>query len=268
MNKGMKIIDSHAHIFPDAIAMKASKNIGKFYGIEMSSNGSVQGLLESGKNIGVDKYIVHSTATTLHQVVPINNFIIEQKNLHPEFIGFMTLHPDMENIEIKEEIDRCIKAGLKGIKLHPDFQRFNIDGFKARKIYKNAEGKLPILFHMGDLRFDYSLPKRLVKTAKRYDNLTCIAAHFGGYRQWQEAGVYKGIKNIYFDTSSSLFMLDPKKAVEIIDVLGEDKFFFGVDYPMWPHSDEFERFMNLELSSETQKKILSENISKLLNLEN
>ena len=76
MKDGIQIIDSHAHIFPDTIAEKAAKNIGKFYGIEMSSNGSVQGLLESGSKIGVDKYIVHSTATSLNQVKSINNFII------------------------------------------------------------------------------------------------------------------------------------------------------------------------------------------------
>ncbi len=266
MKDGIQIIDSHAHIFPDTIAEKAAKNIGKFYGIEMSSNGSVQGLLESGSKIGVDKYIVHSTATSLNQVKSINNFIIQQKNLHKEFIGFMTLHPDMEEAEIKEEIDRCIKEGLKGIKLHPDFQRFNIDCFKARKIYKNAEGRLPILFHMGDIRFDFSLPKRLVKIAKKYENLTCIAAHFGGYRHWQETGIYKGLKNVYFDTSSSLFLLAPKKAVEIIEMLGDDRFFFGVDYPMWPHSDEYERFKNLKLPKISEEKILNGNISALLGL--
>ena len=31
----MKIIDAHAHIFPDKIAVKASESIGHFYDIPM-----------------------------------------------------------------------------------------------------------------------------------------------------------------------------------------------------------------------------------------
>ena len=35
-----RIIDAHAHIFPDKIAIKASDSIGQFYGIDMDLNGN------------------------------------------------------------------------------------------------------------------------------------------------------------------------------------------------------------------------------------
>lgn len=119
------IIDFHAHIYPAKIAEKASDTIGQFYNIQMKYKGSPESLLESGSRIGVDRYIVHSTATAPHQVESINNYIIGEVESHPEFIGFGTIHPEYENYE--NELIRIYSAGLMGIKLHPDFQKFPID---------------------------------------------------------------------------------------------------------------------------------------------
>ena len=151
-----KIIDFHAHIFPDKIAKKATENIGRFYGIEMSGNGSVNALLRSASAFNVEKFIVHSTATTHRQVNAINDFIFDEISKESRFIGFMTLHPDMTKEEIDETVDLNIARGMKGIKLHPDFQKFHVDDKNAYKIYESAEGKLPILFHAGDSRYDFS----------------------------------------------------------------------------------------------------------------
>ena len=54
------------------------------------------------------------------------------------------------------------EGGFKGIKLHPDFQKFNVDDEIAEKFYKLASNKLPILLHMGDDRYEYSIPAKLV----------------------------------------------------------------------------------------------------------
>lgn len=69
------IIDSHAHIYPDKIAHKAARSIGDFYDIDMDLDGTVDMLLKVGDEAGVDKFLVHSVATTPHQVRSINSFI-------------------------------------------------------------------------------------------------------------------------------------------------------------------------------------------------
>ena len=264
----MEIIDAHAHIYPEKIAEKASQAVGDFYGIPMGYVGTSEGLLEEGKRAGVSRFLVHSVATTPHQVHSINKFILEEKTKHSEFIGFITLHPDMEEDEIKEEIKFALDNDFKGIKLHPDFQKFYIDEERAIKIYKLAKGKLPILFHMGDKRYDYSSQERLVKVANMFKDLTCIAAHFGGYSTWGNNSQYENLKygNVYFDTSSSLYFLEPYKVMQFINTFGVDKFFFGTDYPMWDAKEELERFNSLDLSDSDKEKILGLNIKKLLNL--
>ena len=228
--------------------------------------GTADKLIEDGSRVGISRYVVHSVATTAHQVRSINEFIKQEKETHPEFIGFITLHQDLTEEEVKTEIDWAKENGFKGIKLHPDFQKFNIDDENAEKFYKLASNRLPILLHMGDDRYEYSKPYKLVKMAKKYPDTTFIAAHFGGYRCWDDAVLYKGLNNVYFDTCSSLPFITPQKAKEIIDMLGVDKFFFATDFPMWDAKNELERFNKIPLTDIEREMIFSANIKKLLKL--
>lgn len=263
----MQIINAHAHIYPEKIAQKATDTIGVFYDIKMEMpRGTAERLIEDGKKAGIDKFVVHSVATTAHQVRSINEFIKREVAEYPQFIGFMTLHQDLTEEEVKHEVEWAIENGFKGIKLHPDFQKFNIDDENAEKFYRCASGKLPILFHIGDDRFEYSKPERLVKMAKKYPNVNFIAAHFGGYRCWDDAVLYKGLKNVYFDTCSSLPFISAERAKELIDMLGADRFFFATDFPMWDSVGELERFNKIPLSEKERQMIFSENIKRLLNL--
>ena len=158
--------------------------------------------------------------------------------------------------------------GLKGVKLHPDIQRFKIDDYRCLKIYERCEEKnLPILMHTGDKRYDYSNPNRLLPVLKIYTGLTVIGAHLGGWSIWDEA-VEKlaGLENFYVDCSSSLPYISISRAREIILSYGADRVLFGTDYPMWSPTDELATFFKLGLSDADNKKILSENAKKLFNI--
>lgn len=262
-----EIFDAHAHIYPDKIATKAAVAIGDFYHIEMDCNGSVAGLLKVGEEGHVSRYLVHSVATTPHQVKSINRFLLSEITAHPEFIGFMTLHQDLTEDEIAEEVDFCIQNGFHGIKLHPDFQKFRIDSPEAHKIYDVVNGRLPILFHTGDKRYDYSNPYQLAAVAKEYPHSYFIGAHFGGYSCWNESETaYKGLDNVFFDTSSSLAFMSPEDATRRIHLMGPERFFFGSDYPMWKPKDEFDRIMRLTLTEKEREGIFAQNLKAFLQL--
>ena len=261
-----KIIDAHGHIYPDRIAYKATEAIAEFYSAEMRHVGTVSGIKESGKQIGVRRQLVCSTATTPEQVEAINTYISDACKQNEEFIGFATMHPHY--LEIDKELDRIKQLGLVGIKLHTDFQQFYIDDPFAVLMYKKiSDAALPILFHMGDDRRNYSEPIQLQRIMDYVPNLTAIAAHFGGYRRWDEAVRYLvGIERLYFDTSSSLDFISSEAAVRMIETFGDDRFFFGTDFPMWDHLEELERFMKLPLSNEQRCKILYENFERVFNI--
>ena len=258
------IIDFHAHIYPEKIAEKASKAIGHFYeDSPMAYSGRAEELISSGQKIGVTQYVVHSAATTEAQVESVNNFIIEQCALHSEFVGFGTMHPDYKNYEA--ELQRIREAGLKGIKIHSDFQKFCVDDKKMDDIYDVVSSlNMAALFHAGDYRYDFSGPKRIANVLQKHPKLTVIAAHFGGYTEWDNAIEFLVGKNVYFDTSSSLWKLSVEKANEMIMAHGYNKFLFGSDFPMWDHSDELKRFNTLLLSPSEREAILYGNAHSLL----
>ncbi len=261
------IIDFHAHIYPDKIAAKASKAIGDFYDAPMAWSGSVDQLLASGERIGVDKYVVHSAATSAIQVEAVNNFIINACRAAPEgkFIGFGTMHPDYDDFEA--ELKRISFAGLKGIKLHSDFQKFQLDEPEMDPIYEVlTELDMPVLVHAGDARYDFSGPKRIAHVLDKHPDLKLIAAHMGGYTEWQAASEYLAHRKVWFDTSSTLWKLPIPDVQKLIREHGIEWILFGSDYPMWDHEDEWHRFEQLGLSGSDKDAVLYKNASLLLGL--
>lgn len=260
------IIDAHAHIFPTKIAEKAVEGIGSFYsGLKMNLDGTAETLINSGASAGVSKFIVQSVATTPQQVEGINNFISRSVKAYPDkFIGFAAIHPDYPDIE--KELDRAVSLGLKGVKIHPDFQQFNIDDKSAMKIYEIIEGRLPILIHMGDSRYRWSKPARLVKVLEAFPKLEVIGAHFGGWSEWDDAAEILGGRKIRVDTSSSLYALSPKRVRELIDIYGVENVLFGTDYPMWTAAGELEMFEKIPLSDSEREMIFHKNAERLLKI--
>ena len=157
----MRIIDFHTHIYPDAIAQKAADSICKFYELEGGGmNGTVSSLLQRGEQAGISHFVVLPVGLKPDHVRHINEFIIGNVAQHSQFTGFGTIHAAMENIE--EEVEFIESAGLKGIKMHPDTQLFNIDDPRLFPAYELMQEKgLMVMLHMGDSRYDYSHPARL-----------------------------------------------------------------------------------------------------------
>ena len=261
--KKYRIIDAHCHIYPDKIAAKASAGTSDFYKMPSLFDGRISTLLEYGEKAGIEHFVVQSVATTPKQVSSINNFIASSvAESNGRFTGLGTLHPDSESIEA--DIDEIFKLGLKGVKLHPDIQRFKIDDPKMNRIYELCQGRLPILMHTGDHRFDFSNPNRMMPVLERYPALTVIGAHFGGWSVWDEATEkLSKYKNFLVDCSSSFYAMTPEKAKALIMAYGTDRVLFGTDYPMWDIEKDIERFMKIDLSKEQREDIFYNNAAKL-----
>lgn len=263
-----QIIDAHCHIYPDAIARKAAANTGKFYdGLPATCDGTVQTLLQEGGKVGIEHFVVQSVATKPEQVKSINEFIAREVAAYPgKLTGLGTLHPDSEDIE--GDVQHLLDLGLKGVKLHPDIQKFKIDDYRCLHIYDLCEGRLPILMHTGDNRFDYSNPNRLLPVLEIYRGLTIIGAHFGGFSVWHEAAEkLHGIPNLYVDCSSTMFALPDHEVMDLIHIYGADRVLFGTDYPMWSPVDEMEHFNRLPLTESERQMILHENAERVFQIQ-
>jgi len=260
-----RVYDAHAHVFPGKIAARAVDSISDFYHLGMRYDGIPHNLDAMYERAGIDGVLIFTTATVAHQVHTINNFIAAKCAKYSRFVGMGCLHPKMDGIA--QEIERVCELGLGGIKLHPDFQHFNIDDENLLTMYREiAAHGLPVMLHVGDDRYDASSPERLARVLDKVPDLVAIGAHFGGWRQWECARHCLKGSSAYFDTSSSLAFMSPAYFRELCYELGTDRLMFGTDYPMWDVQDEFKRFMTLGLSEEDNRKILGENFEKLFGL--
>ena len=261
----MTIIDTHAHIYPDKIALKAAKSIGEFYEIPMHLDGTVSALLKAGDEAGISRYLVHSVAVTWERSRSIIDFIADAVQAHPDrFVGFGSIHP--AHPEMEKELDYLLERGLRGVKLHPDFQHFLLDEPMAIRLFEAmAERNLPLLVHTGDTRYPYSEPERMARALDAVPGLTAICAHLGGWSRWDEAWkLLAGRENVYVDCCSSLYALPPEEAAAVIRHYGADRVFFGTDYPMWTPKEEIARFMALPLTDAEREMILHENFERFI----
>nr|HPG30011.1 amidohydrolase [bacterium] len=139
MYNGFKIIDTHAHIFPDDLAERAISHLEEEGGIKAKHNGTLSGLLKNMESAGIDRAIALSIATKPGQVEKINSWAAEEtKKYYPKLILSGTLHPDYENPESAVKFLKQNNVNL--IKLHPEYQYFSINDYRMNKIYKIQGG--------------------------------------------------------------------------------------------------------------------------------
>lgn len=258
----MKVADIHTHIFPNKIAQKASGSIGEFYCCSIPHTASLEVLVEQEQLAGIRYFAASSSATNPSQVRGINTFIAQCAAEQPGMVGFGSLFPTMVGWE--EELETIVQFGIRGIKIHPDFQKVPIDEPSAIDMYRGiAKQGLPVLFHMGDSRYDYSAPERLTNLIRQVPDLIAIAAHFGGWQAWDKAYAHVLPENVFYDTSSSLMYLGKERALDYLDKLGAHRFLFGSDFPMWTPRQELDSFLALDLDETTQDRILYGNFASL-----
>ncbi len=261
----MYLIDSHAHIYPDAIALKASRSIADFYHLAVQEDGRLSTLLARGAQAGITRHLVHSVAITPDRAASINDYLMRTVAAEPSrLIGFGALHPAMA--DIPAELRRLRAGGMLGVKVHPDFQRFLLDGDESLAMFTAlADADMPALVHVGDPRHPYSQPERMANVLQKLPTLKVICAHLGGWSVWDEAWKHLAdFPNVWVDTCSSLYALTPEHAAAVIRHYDGEHVFFATDYPMWDPVEERARFDALPLTQPERERIAHQNIEKFL----
>lgn len=261
----MRIIDFHTHVYPDTIARKAADSVRSFYHLgDESMDGTASKLLHLGNMAGTDQYVILPVATKPENTRHINDFVLDEVAKYPQFYGFGTIHAAMDNIT--EEVSYIMDRGLRGIKIHPDSQVFSIDDIRLFPAYEMLQGKLPVIFHVGDNRFNYSYPVRLRRVLDLFPRLQVIAAHFGGYGMYETAYDLLHDTNCFFDVSSSMMFMGDGIPEKYINRYGAERFVYGSDYPMWNPVTEMEKFLSLKLTDRQFEQIAHETAEHILQL--
>ncbi|MBE6750504.1 MAG: amidohydrolase [Ruminococcaceae bacterium] len=262
------LIDFHTHCFPEKIAAAAIEKLSFVSGgLEYHTDGTVSGLKNLMEKENVDISVVLNIATNAKQQKNVNDFAAKI-NQNENLVAFGSVFPFSE--DVFDELERIKELGLKGVKLHPDYQGFNADDKRLFPIYKKISSLgLITVFHAG---FDYGFPppygatpEKMAVALKHFET-PVIAAHWGGINCCEGVLEHLCGRNIFFDTSFGYSMLPKYYAEKIIEKHGTDKILFGTDTPWHTAGMEKRLLGTLGLLEEDMAKITHLNAKKLLGI--
>lgn len=277
------IIDIHTHTFPEKIAAKAIESLSKEAHIMANTDGTNTGLKVSMKEADVDISVIMPVATSAEQVVKINDRAARVNEEETSLISFGCIHPEFE--DYRNELRRIAEHGIKGIKIHPVYQKLDIDDVIFLNIIDcAAENGLIVLTHAGlDVGFPGVVkcsPKMCRHVWDEIGSFKFVLAHMGGWENWEEVPEYFAGTGVYLDTSFStekikplndgywdgknLSMMGEDRVMKIIEAIGPDNILFGSDSPWTSQKDSIEFIKRLPLSDNEQSGILGGNAAKLM----
>lgn len=259
-----KIIDIHTHAWPQKISQKARQNLEALFKVNMVSDPTVDTLLKYMDKNSIDTSVVCSVATRPEQVAPINDWAA---SIRSERIRvFCSFHPDDKNW--RNELKR-IKDKGDGIKLQPEFQGFYVDEERMFPIYEEIESlNIPVLFHCGHelsgTMLVHSSPERIKRLKLKFPTLKIIAAHFGGFKLWEDVERFLLGSDIYMDTSYFFRYLDPETVKRFLKSHPKDRLLFGTDFPLIDQSEDIGYLERLDIPLELKERIFYKNAQELL----
>lgn len=262
----MKIIDFHAHCYPDDVWPKVDAAIVKAYGKVAETPGTVDGLLLSMKDSGIKLPVVQPVANQPKHVEGVNKWIESIRDKHKEILFFAAINPGVEN-PYQVVCDLAAK-GFRGVKMQPNAGGYYPDTKGCFEIYRALEeNNMVLLTHAGDELKPftplYARPKNFVKVFKSFPDLKIVLAHLGGYNTWEELDAVLGYDNVYYDTAMSC-EIGEKEFLGIADRIGIDRIIFGTDYPWYNPKKAVE--YTKKIFGRGAEKVLYGNAEKLLNL--
>lgn len=264
------LIDTHTHAFPDAIAQKAIASLQKTAGAAAAFDGTVAGLKALLLRDGVDRAFLLNTATNARQVDNVNKFALSLLG-DQMLIPFCSFHPLADSPY--EKLKGLKDAGIKGIKLHPDYIGIALDDEAMSPLLSAiTELGLPLVIHAG---FDpyspnviHASPDMILRVLDRYPGIILIAAHLGGIRVWDEVREKLCGKDLYLDTAfccerNGITRLQAKR---IFDSHPREKILFGSDAPWATPSEVLHFVKSIVDDGETLEMITHGNAERLLGL--
>ncbi len=262
------IIDFHTHAFADTLAPRAIASLSAASGgLTPCTDGTASDLIRSMDECGVAHSVMLNIATKPKQQIRINDWAAEISS--NRITAFGSIHPDAD--DVFDELERIKSLGLKGVKLHPEYQNFEVDEPRMTPIYKKiASLGLITVFHAGqDIGFmppAKAAPEKLVRALQAFDGAPVVAAHFGSYIMWDDVLDQLCGLPIYFDTSFCFGRIQHPLAHAIVEKHTPDRILFGTDLPWSDAKTELRLIDSLDLSDADRDKILFRNAAQLLHL--
>ena len=298
------IIDFHTHIFPDRIADKTIMALSSVSQIRPSTDGTSHGLSQSMSRAGVDLSINLPVLTTPEQADKVNDSLLRNREQMPDkgILSFGGMHPGYT--AFREKLRMLALEGVKGIKLHPAYQRTDLDDPVMMRIIDAAnEYGLVVLVHAGlDIGIpghNYSDIPMILRVIEEVHPEKLVLADMGGWKNWKDVGKYIAGAPVWLDTAFAMGRSDKKEEgfpsvsqwipesepaagrnpedddfynmtadsfLSLCQKHGTDRILFATDCPWADQKAYVDAFRSLPFTEEEKNAILGENALKLLGM--
>ena len=275
------MIDFHTHTFPDRIAAAAVAKLEQKAHAASFSDGTREGLLHCMHSAGIDHAVVLPVATNPLKCASMND-TSHALDGRDNLVYFAAIHPDAP--DWFEELGRAKNLGFKGVKIHPVYQDVSIDDPRFVRILERCgELEMIVVMHGGaDIGFpgvERCSPQRLRSALRQAGPVTLVAAHMGGWRNWQEVPECLLDTGVYLDTAYTLGaicpiddhyapeelpMLADARFVELVRIFGSRRVLFGTDSPWDDMAQCIARIRALPLTEAERTDIFDNNARRLL----
>lgn len=268
------IFDFHTHAYPPAIAARTLQTLAKTAGQTPHGDGTRAALEANLAAAGADGAAVLNIVTRPGQETTVNDTAAQNDRFvsgKGKLVYFGSVHPDSPHAI--EELSRIKALGLRGVKLHPDYQNFLVDDERMYPIYQAiSDLGLVVVFHAGydPLSPDlvHAPPERCARLLRDFPKMKTVLAHCGGLASYDGVERYLAgrFENLYVDTAFCAGVLDTAQARRIFEMQTEDRILFGSDFPWHETKEELLFLDSMGLEGTMREKILYGNAARLLGL--
>ncbi len=282
---GYRVTDLHVHVQPPDMLLPAARRAMEHGRQDLDT---LRGFADSPRS-----FLAHLDACGIERVAVINyvapdvmGFTAETSDWCARYcaaapdrlIPFGSVHPRFCD-DPRAEAERILDAGIRGIKLHPLHQLFQVNehrtggpGEGIGEVYAVAQERgVPVMIHTGTSIFPgarnvYADPMPADDVAVDFPDLRIILAHAG--RPLHCASAFFLVRrhpNVHVDVSG----IPPRRLLDYLPRLGEiaDRTLWGTDWPgpgVHDLARNVEQFLDLPLDDDAKRRILDGNARALL----
>jgi uncharacterized protein len=254
----MRIIDVHTH------PILRDDQRGWQGALELLARARTHGIRHV---VALGDVLAYGRSPTVEQIRKINDDTGRLMRAFPgEVTGFCHLNPTLGEKEVRQEIERCVARGFRGLKLEI---ANNARDACMRPLMEAAQAHgLVVLQHAWSMtkirqRSFHTDPEDVGTLARRFPGVRIIMAHLTGCSPRGVLAV-KDCPNVWVDTSGAA----PEAGIVeyAVEQLGADRILYGSDAPIRDFGVAIARITGSRLDAATKRKILHDNARALLQL--
>ncbi|RJS84442.1 hypothetical protein CW702_02475 [Candidatus Bathyarchaeota archaeon] len=218
---------------------------------------------------GIDVAVVSSLRGMIHNTREGNNEIINLLRLYPSrFIGLCCVNPRLGAEECLLELDRCLKSGIKGIRLYPSPHLYDLNDWELLTPLMRwaEEHEFPVFVTMTlthGIPFGTTPFRSLYAFVKRFKDVNVVATGLSYRDRLDALRLLRKSNNFYLELSLDSGVEAAKWYVERV---GSERILMGTGYCLFYPLIGIAKVRRARIPEKDKERILHQNAASLFSI--